>query len=435
MGYDFQRLLNDDDNITVDNVVYIKYIDLFLWHKLNKIDRMNGSGDTQKSETWNNIKNRYSQHLKQKDDEKKDSKINKITVNINREPQPLQGRRKYDYYWNNTVSNMIENGFYEVMDKNGKRNKIKIEKILKKSYKKTKLYHEKTTFKFLTPTILDSVYRNYENMEINITNDTMLNIIYRLHANKDKSFKKICILNVYGTENGFYRNSTLSHSLNRYNYDISTDETDEASEYLYSNTMVYSPHCILFNDVNGELTANYFKVSFLTAYAVNLSEYYRIKRKIFDAPQIEKRLKTLDDKLNNVKKPKHKKNKSEKKIQEENEVFIAELNEMKDVIEGIMRDRIRRMIEIAIYNGCDAVIFDAFGCNAGFGNDVKLIAEIFSSLIESVYFNCFKSVTFSILEDTNNRNQSKRKCKLKENAKSIISKFRIFQEAFQSKFA
>merc|ERR1712154_96288 len=119
----------------------------------------------------------------------------------------------------------------------------------------------------------------------------------------------------------------------------------------------------------------------------------------------------------------------------ENEEFIAKLKEMEDVIECMMRDRIRRMIEIAIYNGCDAVIFDAFGCNAGFGNDVQLMADIFSSLIESVYFNCFKSVTFSILEDTNNRNQRKRKCKLKENVKSIISKFRIFQEAFQSKFA
>merc|ERR1711997_622356 len=121
-------------------------------------------------------------------------------------------------------------------------------------------------------------------------------------------------------------------------------------------------------------------------------------------------------------------NKSAKKTQEETEEYVAKLNEMKKVIDGIMEDRIRRMIEIAIYNGCDAIIFDAFGCDNNYGNDVQKIANIFAGFMQSVYYNCFKSVTFTILDRNamNNRaNRNKRK-----DSKSMISTFRIFQDTF-----
>merc|ERR1711933_197332 len=112
-------------------------------------------------------------------------------------------------------------------------------------------------------------------------------------ANKEhKPFKKLCILNVYGEKNGFIYNSTLSHSLSRCqnSYYVSSNRSDEASRYLYTSTMVYSPNCIIFRDLNEEMTANYLKTSFITAYPVNLSEYYRIKKKEFNAPVMEQRL-------------------------------------------------------------------------------------------------------------------------------------------------
>merc|ERR1719410_965456 len=94
------HLTQVNDTITVDNIVYIKYTDIFLWHKSNKIDRMNGSGDTSSSQTWDKIKHRYSKHIKadkriSDDDEKKDKnnkegKKNKITLTIVQNPQPLQ---------------------------------------------------------------------------------------------------------------------------------------------------------------------------------------------------------------------------------------------------------------------------------------------------------------------------------------------------------
>merc|ERR1712130_530109 len=405
------------------------------------IDRMNGSGDTAKSQTWDKIKNRYSKYLKvekQEDDEKKIEnsvpKTNKITVNINENPSSLQGQQqrcRYYRWYNDRVPDMVENGFYEVSDKNGNGQniKIKVEKILKKSYKKTKLYHQAKSFKFLTPKILDSVYRNHENMEINIVNDTSLNCIYRLQANKEnKSFKKLCILNVYGENNGFAKNSTLSHSLSRYDYNISDDQSDAASKYLYTSAMVYSPNCIIFRDLNEEMTANYFKVSFITAHAVNLSEYNRIKKKMFNAPEMEKRLKALDEKANNVKSGKkfkhHNNNKSDKKRQAENEEFIAKLQEMEDVIDCIMRDRIRRMIEIAIFNG--------FGCNNDYGNDVKKIADIFAELMQSIYFNCFKSVNFAIKEP---EDYYRRRYVNSKNEELKMYKFKIFQDAFRHKIA
>ena len=274
--HSFQSLLSNDDNITVDNIVYIKYIDIHLWHKQNKIDRMSGSGNTPKSDLWDKIKANYTQHLnsndavddESKDDEKANDnkKINKITINIDKNPEPLLGqqqRRYYRYWWSNPAIDIINDGYYEIKDKlSGQITKIKIEKALKKSHKKTKLYHENTIFKFLTTKQLNRIYRIYENMEINIINCTSLNVLYRIQADQDKSFKKICVLNVYGTDNAFHRNSTINHSLGRYEYEISTDSTDEASEYLYTNTMVYSPNCVIFNDLNGNLTANTSKSVF-----------------------------------------------------------------------------------------------------------------------------------------------------------------------------
>eukprot|EP01084_Bolivina_argentea_P012334 23113_1 len=437
----FQDLLSNNDNITLDNIVYIEYIDIFLWHKHNNIDRINGSGSTQKSEQWCNIQHLFTSHLRTKsttigndDDEKSPQKQYQVTLGVDRRPAPLLGqkqvnhyRRRYRYYWNqNRATDIINDGFYEVTNANGgKPIKIKIEKALKKSYKKSKLYREDNEFKYLSATQIDMVYRNYENMEMNLLNDTPLNAIYRLHAAGDKTFKKLCVLNVYGESNGLERNSTLYHSLTRYDYDISKNTSDEASPYLYSNTMVYSPSCVLFNDLNGDLTASYLKVSILTVYPVNCTEYYRIKRKKFDEPVVEDRLKALDDKLNNLsKKHRKQKHKKVKRSEEETIEFVAKLNEMKETIEAMMRDRIRRMIEIAIYNGCDAVVFTAFGCNAHFGNDAHQIATIFAEFIKTVYYNCFKSVTFAVCDEDANVNHKRHNVKLdKEN----VSKFRMFE--------
>ena len=283
-------------------------------------------------------------------------------------------------------------------------------------------------------------------MEINIINCTSLNALYRIQSRKMVSFKKICVLNVYGTENSFHRNSTINHSLSRYDYNISSDLTDEASEYLYTNTMVYSPNCVIFNDLNGDLTANNFKVSFLTVYPVNSAEYYRIKRRIFDEPEKEERLKQLDEKLKlnangqKSKKFKHKNNnKSKKRTQQETEEYIEKLGIMKDKIAEIMRDRIRRMIEICIYNGCDCVVFDAFGCDPGFGNNVSEIAGIFNEFMKTVYFNCFKSVYFTILDHGNEnnvnnaRNRKVNDMKNLKDKKDVISTFKIFQNTFEAK--
>ena len=112
---------------------------------------------------------------------------------------------------------------------------------------------------------------------------------------------------------------------------------------------------------------------------------------------------------------------------------------MKDKIAEIMKDRIRRMIEIAIYNGCDCIVFDAFGCDKAMGNDVREIAATFGEYIKTVYYNCFKSVYFTILDETNNSNGNHRNgnnwnnIKNLKDTKDVISTFRLFQEAFESK--
>jgi uncharacterized protein (TIGR02452 family) len=466
----FQSLVNNDANITVDNVVYIKYVDVDLWHKANNIDRINGSGNTAKSETWDEIKQRYS-HLLQKantddnkhnDEEDGDDQKSRVRLHVEENPAPLAGQQQhhrygrrayYYYYWTNPATDIIKNGFYEMTDEHtGKATKINIEKLLKKSYKKTKLYHESTPFKFLSAEQLDSVYRIYESMEINILNCTSLNALYRIEADNQREFKKLCVLNVYGVENRFERNSTIDHSLSHYSYDISSssstaNDSDEADRYLYTNTMVYSPNCVVFNDLNGSLTANYLKVSFLTVYPVNTAEYYRIKRRVFDEPEIEDKFKKLDEKLANQnlskKSKRHQhhqgngnKNKSKKRTEEESQEFVAKLNEMQRRINHIQQERIRRMIEIAIYNGCDAIVFDAYGCQEGIGNDVTFIAQIFAKFMKTVYFNCFKSVTFTMtgaVGRNNNGNVNAKKGKAKD-ADEAISAFKAFKQAFEAQF-
>lgn len=453
---DFTNLIQTNDTITIDNIVYIKYIDIFLWHKSNKIDRMNGSGGTSSSQTWNKIKHRYTKHIKaakstiaNDDDEKKDEnevKTHKITLNIIQNPAPLLGqsntfrpRYRWSYRYHDPMPDMVENGFYEHTDVNGQKSKIKVEKTLKKSYKKSKLYHESRQFKFLTAKVLDSVYRIHENMEINIVNATSLDTVYRIHANKEnKPYKKLCILNVDGENNGFSQHSTVAHSLSRFNYARSVNKSDIASKCLYTSTMVYSPNCIIYRDQNRDMMADYMKVSFITAHPVDFNEYMRLKKKIFNAPAMEKRLKELDAKLENSKcggkKVKHvSKNKSDKQRQAENEEFMAQMAVMNERIEQIMRDRIRRMIEIAIYNGCDAVVFDAFGCNVNRGNDPMKIANIFSELMHSVYKNCFRSVTFAIKEREVYRYGHCRNDKKEEQMRKL--KFKMFQEAFEQKMS
>jgi hypothetical protein len=70
---EFKALIRINDTISIDNIVFIKYDDIFLWHKGNRIDRMNGSGNTISSQTWNKIKHRYAKHIQTDNcEEKKD---------------------------------------------------------------------------------------------------------------------------------------------------------------------------------------------------------------------------------------------------------------------------------------------------------------------------------------------------------------------------
>merc|ERR1712154_120367 len=135
---------------------------------------------------------------------------------------------------------------------------------------------------------------------------------------------------------------------------------------------------------------------------------------MFNAPAMEQRLKA-DEKLNNNgKKIKHhSNNKSDKRRRAENEELMAKLQEMEGVI--------------------DAIIFDAFGCNADYGNDVQKVADIFAELIHGVYFNCFKSVNFAIPECGGYGMGYGNSSGNKKNEELMKYKFRIFQEAFEQR--
>jgi len=439
----------EGSDINADNIAYIRYIDIFLWHKAQRIDRINGSGNTSKTDQWSNIKDAYASALcrpaaEMKDcsdddtDEKKDGAPNVRLSVTPRPPSSYNGSTYYGYWYhgsyycnNSTASDMIANGCYEVKDPRDSSvsTKVNIEKTLKKSFKKTKLYHATRAFQFLTAKQIDSVYRVHENMRIDISKESTLNALYRL---RQKGFKKLMVLNANGARNGLSTVSTLSHSLSRHNYEVHPNDEDSATQFLMTDTMVYSPHCLFFRDAQGKLCADTFKVSVLTAHPVDAEEYFKAKSRIFGATEKTSRLKELDAKANGARKDKGKSKKNRGKTKSERkeaaEELMTKLDELREEVRGIMTDRIRRMIEIAIYNGCDAVVFDAFGCDNG--HEVQEIASIFAEFMHSVYYNCFKSVTFTVLDEE--RHHSRRSGTRK---KEEASRFTLFSAMFEEKFA
>jgi len=117
---------------------------------------------------------------------------------------------------------------------------------------------------------------------------------------------------------------------------------------MYSHRMIYSPQVPVFRNDFLELTAPIL-CSFLTSPAVNKSNYMKRQRN---------------------------KRKAEKEVSD------------------TMRERIRRVLEIAAQNGHKDLILGAWGCGV-FGNDYYEIACLFSSLLRREFSNTFETVIFA----------------------------------------
>ena len=117
---------------------------------------------------------------------------------------------------------------------------------------------------------------------------------------------------------------------------------------LYSDEMIYSPNVPIFRDENGALLTNYYKMSILTAPAVNAGAVRR---------------------------------------QEANHISQIEI---------VMHNRIEKVLQIAAIKGYTTLILGAWGCGV-FQNNPLDIARYFKyHLYEGRFQDVFENVVFAI---------------------------------------
>jgi uncharacterized protein (TIGR02452 family) len=125
---------------------------------------------------------------------------------------------------------------------------------------------------------------------------------------------------------------------------------------LYSDRMIYSPGCPVFKKDDGSLLSTSYIVDFITSPAPNAGE-------------IENKQPEEKDKINEV-------------------LYI----------------RGAKLLSLAAYHECDALVLGAWGCGV-FRNDPAIVAQMFADLLlaNGQFSGRFKSVLFSVLDTRGER--------------------------------
>ena len=150
-------------------------------------------------------------------------------------------------------------------------------------------------------------------------------------------------------EESLARASGLYHCIHDSTMYAFNEENAQRTKCMYTHQIIYSPNVPVFRDNDDELIKVPYKVSFITAPAVNAGE--ASKRGV-----------------------KH------------------------ETINKAMYARIDRILGIAKDKGHDALVLGSYGCGV-FGNEIQNIGEIFCELLTGKYAGLFKKVVFSVLGD------------------------------------
>ena len=203
----------------------------------------------------------------------------------------------------------------------------------------------------------------YENSQIEIVNETSLEGAKRLH--EQQTFQRIGVLNFASAKNaggGFLggsqaqeeslaRSSALYASLQEcpeyYNY-----HRRQNKSLLYSNYMIYTKDCPIFRHDNGELLSEQYKIDFITSAAPNCGALTR------QQPE-----------------------------------SLAQL-------EAVFVNRIRAVLNLALQQGCDALVLGAWGCGV-FANQPQSVANWFADQLtgDGEFAKSFQHISFSIPEN------------------------------------
>ncbi|RKZ91954.1 MAG: TIGR02452 family protein [Candidatus Parabeggiatoa sp. nov. 1] len=120
---------------------------------------------------------------------------------------------------------------------------------------------------------------------------------------------------------------------------------------LYSDHMIYSPYCPIFRQDNGTLLETPYLVDFITSPAPNAG--------------------------------------------------VVSRNEPKKVslIPEVLEERSSKILSLAAYHGCDALVLGAWGCGV-FRNEPEMVARTFFEHLHSqgAFWGFFQKVVFSVLD-------------------------------------
>jgi len=203
----------------------------------------------------------------------------------------------------------------------------------------------------------------FSNIEFEVRNETTLIGAERMA--KRQEFQKIGVLNFASAKNpggGFLkgtqaqeeslaRSSALYKSIlkcrGHYEFHRSHDSL------LYSDRMLYSPDCPVFRKDDETLLETPYLVDFITSPAPNAGELWR------------------------------KQSQDAEKIRE------------------VLYERGAKLLSLAIYNGCDALVLGAWGCGV-FKNNPATVAQMFADLLlpNGQFWGRVKSILFSILDSS-----------------------------------
>jgi len=256
--------------------------------------------------------------------------------------------------------NILDSGYYENID--GER--VNIERELASCIAQTKCY-DPDQLEQIQKEVLAS-NPQFSNTEFTVRNETTL-MGAKIMA-QTQQFERIGVLNFASAKNpggGFLRGTqaqeeSLARSSGLYQSLLKCPEYYDYHRanrsLLYSDYMIYSPGCPVFKKDDGTLISTSHVVDFITSPAPNAGE-------------IEK-----------------------------------QQSEDKGKINEVLYVRGAKLLSLAAYHQCDALILGAWGCGV-FRNDPAIVAQMFADLllVNGQFWGRFKSVLFSVLDTRGER--------------------------------
>jgi uncharacterized protein (TIGR02452 family) len=212
-----------------------------------------------------------------------------------------------------------------------------------------------------------SQYPAFSQTKFSVENETSLQGAERLA--RLETFTKIGVLNFASAKNpggGFLKGSqaqeeSLARSSGLYQSLLQCPEYYEfnrnSRSLLYSNHIIYSPGCPVFRLDDGTLLDEPYRVDFITSPAPNLGAIER------NEPKAKKQ------------------------------------------VPEVLRDRASKILTLAAYHNCEALVLGAWGCGV-FRNNPAVVSQAFADLLlpSGVFWGRFDTVLFSVLDRTSEQN-------------------------------